>query len=132
MEHPFGEGEYVDALNQIASLVPLSPFGVDTEKARANKRSWNERIAPRSDFGHGSIQASTGSEVGRPVHGLRRRRAQRPADAGWRVAASSPVRRSSRATRAATAGMTPRVITAAREASEAAARTWPSARRWPR
>ena len=64
MEQPFGNGEYVDALNQIASLVPGSPFGVDTDKAREEKRGVLERLAPRSDFGHGQILKSTGSEWG--------------------------------------------------------------------
>jgi len=120
-EHPFGKGEYVDALNEIASLVPLSPFGVDTDKARANKRGVLERIAPRSDFGHGSIQASTGSQWGDRLMGFGGDMLNDPLmllEGGGVV--SRPAILAGDA--AHVAGVTPEVITAAREASEAAAR----------
>ena len=130
MEKPFGEGDddpswYSmdprNALNTIAALVPLSPFGVDTEKARANKRSWNERVAPRSDYGMGSILESTGSEWGDRVQGFGADILNDPltlVDAPAKVARPALLAGDA----AKTTGVTPRVIAAARESSEAAAR----------
>ena len=77
LEDPFGVQDdsgnaqpVMRALDFLAKVIPLSPVGVDTEKARAEKRSVLERLAPRSDFGHGQIQTSTGNQWGNRFQGL--------------------------------------------------------------
>jgi hypothetical protein len=75
MEDPFsvqdGNAQPISrALDFLSKVIPFSPVGVDTEKARADQRSVAERLAPRSSFGHGEIQTSTGNQWGNRFQGL--------------------------------------------------------------
>ena len=129
MEHPFGEGpkhpgatsmDPRNALNEIVSLIPGSPFGIDTDKARAEKRGVFERIAPRSDFGHGQILTSTGNKWGDRVQGFGGDILNDPlmlADGGGVIYRPAILAEDA----AKVSGVTPKVVTAAREASEQAA-----------
>lgn len=72
LQHPFdlGGGGLDQAVQSALSVVPASPFGVDVAKAKADKRSFGERIAPRSSFGSGQILTSTGNKWGDRLQGL--------------------------------------------------------------
>lgn len=76
MEDPFSVHDSSNAqpigraLDFLSKIIPLSPVGVDADKARADKRGVLERLAPRSSFGHGEIQTSTGNTWADRFQGL--------------------------------------------------------------